>query len=116
MSFTTSASHPRAPRYSLPGLTAVLDLGTEFRAGLVVDISATGCLLRTQSALPLETRVTVIPNHRFDARLPLEMHARVVRVRTVGDEFDVALELDALQSAEQERLQTFLAGNGAARR
>jgi c-di-GMP-binding flagellar brake protein YcgR len=116
MTNTAYPSHPRAPRYALPGLTAILDLGTEFRAGLVVDISATGCLMRTDDALPLLTAVTIIPNHRFDTRLPLELAARVVRVAPVSEGYDMAFELVEMQSAQQERLQSFLAGHGSTRR
>lgn len=107
---------PRAPRYGLSGLTAIADLGDRFWAGRVLDLSATGCLVWSEDALLLGQAITLIPSHHHDARLPLEIHAKVVRVSAGSPAgIKMALRFRGLSVAEREGLHSFAAGHGSRR-
>lgn len=104
---------PRAPRFVLRDLTAIIDFGTSYEVGEVIDISASGCMIRFAKRLLPGLCFELMLDHRHDAGLPLEFAVRVVRVdHPVGVPPLIAVEFTDLSAIEQERLHCFVVGHG----
>jgi len=104
---------PRAPRFCLRDLTAIVDFGTSYETGEVIDISASGCSIRFSKRLPPGLCFELMLDHRHDQRIPLELAVRVVRVaHPPGSEPLIAVEFVDLSQVERERLHSFAIGHG----